>query len=240
MNKALRHLIIMLILFVFIGHAFNSTANHPAKSDQKKTTGISATGTVTDKEGNVYKTVTIGSQVWMAENLRSTKFRNGDPVPNVSANASWSVQKTSAYCFYNNDVSNKTGYGMLYNWFVVADPRNIAPAGWHIPSDEEWTALTNFLQGKSQAGGKLKETGTSHWSDPNTSAVNSTGFTALPGGYRAKDGVFKNMSFVGAWWATTEYTQSVAWYRYVDYGTGNIYGVSTYKTCGLSIRCIKD
>lgn len=240
MKLTFRILPFAFILLMLIVCVFSSIAINPVIGDQTKTPVVSGTGTVTDKEGNVYKTVTIGSQVWMAENLRSTKFRNGDPIPIVSANSAWSALKAGGFCWYNNETANKNLYGALYNWFVVVDPRNVAPAGWHIPSNEEWTALTNFLQGKSQAGGKLKETGTSHWSDPNSGALNSTGFTALPGGYRAKDGVFKNLSFVGAWWATTEYTQSVAWYRYVDYGTGNIYGVSTYKTCGLSIRCIKD
>jgi uncharacterized protein (TIGR02145 family) len=240
MKSGGRILIYPLLILMFVIFGSSSFGQKQVDNNHKPVNPVQTAGTVRDKDGNIYKTVTIGSQVWMAENLRSTKFRNGDPVPNVSANASWSVLKSGAYCLYNNDAANKSVYGTLYNWFVVTDPRNIAPAGWHIPSDEEWTALTNFLQGNSQAGGKLKETGTSHWSDPNSGAINSTGFTALPGGYRAKDGVFKNLSLCGTWWATTEYTQSVAWYRYVDYGTGNIYRVSIYKACGLSIRCIKD
>lgn len=226
------------LLFVIIGGS--SFGQKQVDNNQKPVNSVQTAGKVRDKDGNIYKTVTIGNQIWMAENLKTRKYRNGDPIPNVSDNAGWSALKTGAYCLYNNDAADKSGYGVLYNWYAVNDSRNIAPLGWHIPSDEEWTALTNYLQGSSRAGGKIKETGTSHWSDPNSGAVNSTGFTALPGGYRAKDGVFKNLSFCGTWWATSEYTQSVAWYRYVDYGTGNIYSVSTYKACGLSIRCIKD
>jgi len=221
-------------------HPGISFGNNPTDNVQTGKKPVSSIGTMTDKEGNVYKTVTIGNQIWMAENLRTTKFRNGDPIPNVSGNPTWTALTSGAYCWYNNDAANKAGYGALYNWYAVNDPRNIAPVGWHIPSDEEWTALANFLQGKSQAGGKLKETGTTHWSDPNSGATNSSGFNALPGGYRTKDGVFKNLSFCGCWWATTEYTQSVAWYRYVDYGTSSIYSVSIYKKSGLSIRCVKD
>lgn len=235
--RILSYALLMLMLVVF---AKNSFGNNPAKNGQTGKKPVLSIGTVTDKDGNVYKTVTIGNQIWMAENLKTTKFRNGDPIPNVSASNNWSALTSGAYCWYNNDAANKAGYGALYNWYVINDPRNIAPLGWHIPSDEEWTALANFLQGKSQAGGKLKETGTTHWSDPNSGASNSSGFNALPGGYRTKDGVFKNLSFCGTWWATTEYTQSVAWYRYVDYGTSSIYSVSIYKKSGLSIRCVKD
>jgi uncharacterized protein (TIGR02145 family) len=226
------------MLFVMAGGWI--TIHKNSESNQLPANSIQTNGMVKDKEGNVYKTVTIGKQVWMAENLKTTKFRNGDPIPNIADNNKWSVQKSGAYCLYNNDAANQSKYGVLYNWYAITDPRNIAPPGWHIPSDEEWTALMNFLQGKSQAGAKLKETGLTHWADPNSGASNSTGFTALPGGYRAKDGTYKNLSFCGAWWATTEYTQSVAWYRYVDYGTGNLYSVSTYKACGLSVRCVKD
>jgi len=225
----------MMVLF-----SDSSSANKQTKTNPKKLEPGSTSGIVKDNDGNSYKTITIGNQVWMAENLRTTKFRNGDPIPNVAVNESWSATANGAFCWYNNDAANKTIYGALYNWYAVTDSRNIAPAGWHIPSDDEWTALTNFLQGNRLAGGKLKETGFAHWLDPNSGATNASGFTALPGGLRGKDGVFKNLGFCGTWWANTEYTKSVAWYRYVDYGTSNIYSVSSYKTSGFSIRCVKD
>lgn len=240
MKLTIRNLTSTLLFFVFIGCLFSSFLNSPVKSDQNKTPDSSVAITVKDKDGNIYKTVTIGNQIWMAENLKTTKFRNGDPIPNVIANTGWSVLTTGAYCWYNNDAANKAVYGALYNWYVVNDSRNIAPAGWHIPSDEEWIALTNFLQGSRQAGAKLKEAGLVHWSDPNSGATNSSRFSALPGGLRGKDGVFKNLNLIGTWWTNTEYTKSVGWYRYVDYGTSNIYGVSTYKASGFSVRCVKD
>jgi len=209
--------------------------------DPVKKDGVSTTGTVTDREGNVYKTVIIGTQVWMAENLKTTKYQNGDPIPQVLENTAWGALKTGACCWYNNDVkTNKGVYGVLYNWAAINDNRDIAPKEWHIPSDTEWTILTKFLGGKAMAGGKLKETFTGHWSDPNTGATNSTGFTALPAGFRNNSGAFANAGVIGGWWSTTEYTKSVAWYRYVDYNTSNFYSVSTYKTSGFSVRCVKD
>ena len=140
-------------------------------------------GTVVDIDGNVYNTVTIGTQVWMVENLKTTKYRNGDAIPNVTGNASWVALSTGAYCWYNNDAATyKATYGALYNWYAVGDSRNIAPSGWHVATDSEWTTLSTFLGGESIAGDKLKEIGTSHWLSPNTGATNSNGFTAFPGG----------------------------------------------------------
>ncbi|MBA4408699.1 MAG: hypothetical protein C0397_04670 [Odoribacter sp.] len=241
MKLKIRILIYPFLMLMVVIISSGTFRNNMTKNTETNNNPTPATGTVTDKEGNIYKTVTLGKQIWMAENLKTTKYRNGDPIPAVTVNSNWAALTTGGFCWYNNDAAaNKATYGALYNWYAVNDLRNIAPSGWHVPSDEEWTVLANFLAGKSQAGGKLKETSTSHWSDPNSGATNSSGFTALPGGYRNKDGVFKNLSFCGTWWATTEYTKSVAWYRYVDYGTSTIYNVSTYKTSGFSIRCIKD
>ena len=215
----------------------------PASSFSKSndTNDPTQSGTVTDRDGNIYHTVKIGFQTWMVENLKTTKFRNGKPIPNVMVNTTWADLTTCAYCLYNNDASaNKTTYGVLYNWYTVNDSRNIAPAGWHIPTEEEWTTLTTFLRGKSLTGGKLKEKLTSHWSSPNSGATNSSGFTALPGGYRNNDGEFNNIRIMGGWWSSNEYTKTVAWYRYVDYGASYIYSCSTYKNNGFSVRCIKD
>lgn len=223
---------LIMLIFVILTSSFS-------RNDVTNNAPTSATGTVTDKDGNVYKTVTIGTQVWMVENLKTTKYRNGDAIPNVIDTTQWFKLKTGAYCNYNNDTKNSTTYGRLYNWYAVTDSRNIAPAGWHVPTKAEWTTLATFLGGESLAGGKLKETLTSHWSSPN-SATNSSGFTALPGGYRKNDGAFSNFSFCGSWWASTEYSKSVAWYRYVDYSTSNVYNCSSYKNSGFSVRCIKD
>jgi uncharacterized protein (TIGR02145 family) len=163
-------------------YATNSMGTAYGNQVTFKTTTDVETNTVTDIDGNIYHTVTIGTQVWMVENLKTTKYRNGDPIPNVTGNA-WAALTTGAYCWYNNDAATyKATYGALYNWYAVADSRNIAPTGWHVPTDAEWTTLTTFLGGESVAGGKLKETGTNHWTSPNTGATNETGFTALPGG----------------------------------------------------------
>ena len=135
--------------------------------------------TFTDIDGNVYHAVVIGTQTWMVENLKTTKYSNGDPIPTAVTSLT-----PGAYCMYNNDaVTYKADYGALYNWYAVADSRNIAPAGWHVPTKTDWTTLTDYLGGESVASGKLKENGSSHWLTPNTGATNSSGFTALPGGF---------------------------------------------------------
>jgi len=192
--------------------------------------------TVTDIDGNVYKTIQIGAQIWMAENLKTTKYRNGDPISNVTVDAAWTALDTGAYCWYNNDaITYKATYGAIYNWYTVNDSRNIAPTGWHVPSHAEWTVLTTYLGGESVAGGMLAETGISHWSSPNLNATNSSGFTALPSGLRGNNGSFYD---VGGWWSSTEFTWSDAWYRYL--GGRYIYKDGTNKGDGLSVRCIKD
>jgi uncharacterized protein (TIGR02145 family) len=148
---------------------------------------------VTDGDGNVYNTVTIGTQIWMKGNLKTMKFNYGTSIPNVTDNTTWAGLTSAAYCWYNNDAATyKTTYGALYNWYAVDvasnDGKNVCPAGWHIPSDAEWTTLTDYLGGASVAGSKLKETGTTHWLSPNTGATNESGFTALPGGGHSRNG----------------------------------------------------
>src|SRR5665647_1585521 len=203
---------------------------------------------VTDFDGNVYHTVTIGTQVWMVENLKTTTYRNGDPIQNVTGNTAWSALRTGAYCWYNNDATYKnTNYGALYNWYTVSDSRNMAPWGWHTPTDAEWTNLTTFL-GESVAGLKLRETGTAHWFDTNTYATNSSGFTAIPGGQRDGFGLFDSGPFNGLgtmdfWWSSTAYNATDAWARYVSYyssSVGRDNGNNFNKVRGYSVRCVKD
>jgi len=203
---------------------------------------------VTDFDGNVYHTVTIGTQVWMVENLKTTTYRNGDPIQNVTGNTAWSALRIGAYCWYNNDATYKnTNYGALYNWYTVSDSRNMAPWGWHVPTDAEWTNLTTFL-GESVAGLKLRETGTAHWFDTNTYATNSSGFTALPGGQRDGFGLFDSGPFNGLgtmdfWWSSTAYNATDAWARYVSYyssSVGRDNGNNFNKVRGYSVRCVKD
>jgi uncharacterized protein (TIGR02145 family) len=195
---------------------------------------------ITDIDGNVYQTVIIGNQVWLKENLKTTKYRNGDLISNVPIELDWAGLSTGAYSFYSNNSSNNTIYGSLYNWFAVNDSRKIAPTGWHIPSEAEWTILQNFLGGELSAGGKLKETGLAHWQSPNEGATNETGFTALPGGYRDITGSFSNLGYKGVWWSASEKSSNTA-YALFTYAEGTqLHGEPNEKRIGFSIRCIMD
>ncbi len=197
--------------------------------------------TVTDYDGNVYNTITIGTQVWMVENLKVSHYRNGEPIPNVSDPDDWGNLITGAFCNYDNSFSNGTTYGKLYNWYAVNDGRNIAPIGWHVPTDAEWTILTSYLGGASVAGGKLKETGTTHWASPNTGATNESGFTALPGGYRFSNGTFYHIGDFGNWWSSTEANiANDAWIRAMRYDNSAVSKTGSYEENGYSVRCVRD
>jgi uncharacterized protein (TIGR02145 family) len=202
-------------------------------------TAVSGSETVTDIDGNLYQTVNIGTQVWMAENLKTTKYRNADPIPNITDNTAWSALTTGGYCWFNNDIATfKPIYGALYNWYAVNDSRNIAPSGWHVASDAEWTILTTYLGGESVAGGKLKETGTTHWRSPNVDATNLVDFTALPCGFRYSDGLyFDGMAF---FWSSTEESSSNSWDRDMSPGNAIVARQAPRKVLGFSVRCIKD
>jgi uncharacterized protein (TIGR02145 family) len=145
-------------------------------------------------------------KVWMRKNLDVRTYRNGDKIPHVKSKAIWDTLTTGAWCWYNNDSATGAAYGKLYNWYAVNDPRGLAPTGWHVPSDAEWDTLSTFLGGDGYAGGKMKETGTTHWWDPNADATNSSGFTALPGGTRYYLGEFFDAGGYGYWWSSTEAT----------------------------------
>jgi uncharacterized protein (TIGR02145 family) len=199
-------------------------------------------GTVTDIDGNVYKTITIDTKTWMAQNLRTTRFRNGDSIPQVKDNTEWSNLTTGAYCNYNNTVNSDiiAVYGRLYNGYVISDSRNIAPAGWHVARDDEWTALTDHAGGEDVAGGKLKETGTTHWLDPNYGSTNESGFTALPAGYRTFYGESEDAGFSGSWWSSTVFNTSDVWMQGMFYSSGITYRDHYAKVNGFSVRCVKD
>lgn len=200
------------------------------------------TSQVADVDGNVYNTITIGTQVWLKENLRTTKYNDGTAIPNITDNTTWSATTTGAYSDYSNTSSNSTTYGRLYNFYVVssANTKNVCPTGWHVPSNAEWTTLMDYLGGEAVAGGKMKETGTAHWMTPNTGATNETGFTALPGGYRAQSGSFGLIGNTGFWWSSTEGGTTFAYYRYMYYGTSNLNSGDNDKHGGLSARCLKN
>lgn len=194
---------------------------------------------VTDVDGNVYNTVIIGTQLWMVENLKVTHFRNGDAIPNVTDATTWSNLTTGAYCDYANTPANSNDYGKIYNFYAVSDSRNICPTGWHVPSDAEWSVLTNYYSGESIAGASLKETGYSHWQTPNIGATNVSGFTALPGGYCDYSGNFQNIGTDGYWWTSTE-NGDYDWDRSIDYNSIGVTRGSDYSKLGFSVRCLKD
>ncbi len=201
--------------------------------------------TVTDIEGNVYNTITIGPQVWMKENLKVTKYNDGTDIPWITDNTAWSTLNTPGYCWFNNDIlTYKNLYGALYNWYTVNittnGNKNICPVGWHVPTDADLTYLKDYLGGTSIAGGKLKETGISHWNDPNTGADNSSKFTALPGGYRHSNATFNSTGITGNFWSSTEHLGSYGIYWYLQNNITDFIGTFATKELGVSVRCIKD
>ncbi len=197
--------------------------------------------TVTDIDGNVYNTVTIGNHVWMVENLKSTRFRNGDQIPNVIDGNAWFNLSSSAYCFYDNDIMNKYEYGLLYNWYAINDSRNIAPLGWHVPTEVELGSLIAYAGGQQNAGGSLKETGTIHWSEPNTGATNSFGFNGLPSGFRDVTGGFHSKGLTTTFWSSTLISPGdIA--RYISlscYHRGSGWGGDRLGN-GHAVRCVRD
>ena len=196
------------------------------------------------------ETVTIGKQVWMKTNLDVSKYRNGDIIPEVKDAKEWAKLTTGAWCYYNNDPSFGKIYGKLYNWYAVSDPRGLAPEGWHISTDTEWSVMAKILGGDSLAGAKLKEAGTIHWLSPNAGATNLSSFTALPGGYRLVDGSFNNIGKYGYWWTSTKANIINPWYINLTYiheimnkNDGSMKGEPfprSISEAGFSVRCVKD
>lgn len=206
-----------------------------------------------NEDGNTYKSVKIGAQIWTTKNLDVEHYRNGDVIPQVQDEEEWSELSTGAWCYYENKSENGETYGKLYNWYAVNDPRGLAPEGWHIPSDEEWTLLTDFLGGVTEeniledgtkylyiksVGGQLKAT--ELWDIPNLGATNSTEFKALPGGIRLPDGDFLFIDKFSYFWSSSEVNYDLAWGRYMNYGGSDVGCSHGYKVIGLSVRCVKD
>jgi uncharacterized protein (TIGR02145 family) len=187
-----------------------------------------------------YKTVRIGNQVWMAENLKTTKYNNGSPIPAVTNVKDWSRLTTPGYCWYDNNQTNYGNiYGTLYNWYTV-NTGKLCPKGWHVPTDTEWTTLTEYLGGASVAGGKLKEIETTHWTSPNTGATNETGFTALPGSGRRFNGKFFFFGINGYWWSATEDNTTSAWFQNMNFNDSLVFRNGISKKYGFSVRCLRD
>ena len=194
------------------------------------------------------QTVTIGTQVWMTKNLDVSTFRNGDPIPEAKTDEEWERAgklKQPAWCYYDNDTANGAKYGKLYNWYAVNDSRGLAPVGYHIPTDAEWTKLTDFLGGEKAACTKMKSK--SGWNSVNTgnglksgNGTNTSGFSGLPGGVRYSDGTFDLIGKYSNWWSSTEYYAIMAWYCYLSYGYGNVNRNLSAREWGFSVRCVKD
>jgi uncharacterized protein (TIGR02145 family) len=224
--------------------------NNPINPYNGKTTAVfnpSLTyGTLTDQDGNVYKTIKIGTQTWMAENLRTTKYNDSTEIPNVTSDEEWfTLFSTGAYCNYNNTLNADTisTFGRLYNWSALKTGK-LAPIGWHIPTDTDWLTLTDYLGGDRTIGCKLKEADTTHWVSPNTCADNSSGFTAVPAGARyfwddSFDGIGKDCS----WWSSSGGGNIDVWIRFLNYNNGHMdLDASNLQNGvrGISVRCIKD
>ena len=198
---------------------------------------------IMDVDSNTYKTVYIGTQQWMIENLKVSKYSDGTAIPNITDYKQWSNLTTGAWSNYNNSDSIGNIYGKLYNWYAVSPTtngnKNVCPSGWHVPTDAEWKILTDYLGGENVAGGKMKKSFTS-WYSPNLGANNTSLFSALPGGYLDSTGLYYNIGTYGYWWSSTLYSSNLPLYRYLFY-----FGVSAYtsvgdKKNGYSVRCLKD
>jgi uncharacterized protein (TIGR02145 family) len=205
-------------------------------------------GTMTDQQGNVYKTIVIGTQEWMAENLKTTIYSNGNAIANAIANAQWQNLTTGAWCSFDNESQFDCPYGKLYNWYAVADSRNVCPTGWHVPTDAEWSVLINYLDPNADggnnfpniAGGKLKSTGLQYWFAPNQDATNESGLSGLPAGTRSGIGTFNRIGTDGVWWGSTEFFPYGAWVRSMEYHIGYVTRDSPNKGNGYSVRCLRD
>jgi uncharacterized protein (TIGR02145 family) len=252
----MKYIILFFIVFVS-ALSTNSQTSQAVQSD--KNSAAASPETVTDIDGNIYQTVKIGSHIWMKENRRVTHFRNGDPIPTTTpatldVDVEGKIDKRGAKYLgtppgqlnlqlpidqwaYNGDESNVAVYGRLYTWYTVGDSRNISPEGWHVATDREWSELILLLGKDIAAGGKLKETGTEHWDEPNTGATNESGFTALGAGGRNVDGTFSNIKKYGAWW-----TSSPGVYRHIEHDDPYTYRnyYTNSKALGFSVRCVKD
>jgi uncharacterized protein (TIGR02145 family) len=242
------------------GNLLNFTTTSGANNNLSATCGATNVhnqtlnyGSITDVDGNSYKTIIIGTQEWMAENLKTTKYRNGESVAQVT-DSMWMNLNSGAWTYYENNSQYDCPLGKLYNWYAVIDSRNLCPSGWHIPSDIEWNILighldpnyipnppTNSADIQSEiAGGKMKNTGTKYWLSPNTDATNESGFSGLPGGQHTYYSRSEGYGYDGAWWCTNEYDPYDALSKWLDNKYGYIYRYHINKLTGLSIRCIKD
>jgi uncharacterized protein (TIGR02145 family) len=202
---------------------------------------------VKDIDNNRYEIVTIGTQTWMAENLKTTCYSDGAIIPLVTDEGIWSTTGTNgypAYSYYDNSSSNLITYGALYNWYSIHvgmnGNKNVCPTNWHVPTDGEWTTLRTYLGGESVANGKMREAGLAHWTSLNTEATNESGFAGLPSGFRLFNGSFSYIGNFGLCWSSTEENATSAWYRFLAHNILRVGKDSINKSSGLSVRCLRD
>jgi uncharacterized protein (TIGR02145 family) len=219
------------------GTVITTTTIAPTTTTTSSSTTTTTT-TVNPCINCVQTTVTIDTQVWDRCNLTVDRYRNGDIIPQVTDPTAWAGLTTGAWCYYNNDPSTEAAYGKLYNFYAVVDPRGLAPLNKSIPTDAEYTILTNFLGGEAVAGGKMKAQ--CNWVTPNVGATNSSGFTAFGGGFRNGLGGFSNLGANGYWWSSTEVNLTIAWLRNLNFGSIPIVRGGNEKKLGLSVRCLND
>ncbi len=223
-----------------IGTSYSNQVGFITLPIQIINSGSTTGNALIDVDGNGYDTVKIGNQVWMKQNLKVKHYRNGVIIPKVTNSSQWGNLATSAYCWYNNDsVTYNNAYGLMYNWFTVVDSNKLCPSGWHIPDNEEWTCLYNYIGGASM-GGALKDTGNTHWSSPNSGATNATDFTALPGGTRSDIGMYSQINGVGYWWTSTLANSNTSYTHYLNYNDSATHNINYFRKRGLSVRCISD
>ncbi len=237
----MKNLKLFLVVTIATIAMFATSCSKSDDNDSNQIQPSPITTTISDLDGNTYNTITIGNQVWMKENLKVSKYRNGDIIPQVQDPNQWSNLTTGAWCYYTNQSSNGLVYGKLYNWYAVNDSRGLAPQGWHIPNYNEWNELDYFLGTIAVSGGKMKETGTTHWASPNTGATNESNFTGLPGGLRLNAGNFESIGKLGYWWSSEP---ALSLEGPLNYHLGHNYTYlmtyHNYKEYGFSVRCIKD
>lgn len=206
---------------------------------------------VTDIDGNVYHTIVIGNQIWFQENLRVKRYRNGKSIAKQLSNAQWTINKSGAFAVYDNDSIKENAFGLLYNWYAIANPAGLCPTGWRVPKDTEWNKMVKYLDDYADttelkrvqseiAGGELKEIGITHWASPNTGATGTSNFLAFGGGNRGPDGKCNDVGAYGYWWTATQSSTAEAYGRLLSYFNSNIDRFKTSKNLGFSVRCMKN
>lgn len=193
---------------------------------------------IVDNDENSYNVISIGQQIWLSENLKTTKLNDGTTIPNVTDNNSWSLLQTPGYAWFNHNINSyKSDYGALYNWHAV-NTGKLCPIGWHVPAESEWEILVQYLS--TDVANKLKENGSNHWTSPNSTATNESGFFGLPGGWRFNGGGFGGINYYGRYWSATEFSPDQAYARNLDYGNSDFYRNNDTKVTGYSVRCLKN